>query len=172
MTATRRKLTPRQQLFCREYLIDLNGTKAAIRAGYAKRTAQPASARLLTNVMVLAEIRRLNAKRIQRLGITIDWVLRELALMGFANMLDYIRIDRSGAAAVDLSRLDRDRAAAIMEIVVEECIDPPAPGEGYRKMRRTTLRLRDKLAALEDLGKHLKLFTDRKSLSAATLETR
>lgn len=168
----RRKLTPKQQLFARNYLLDLNGTKAAVRAGYSKRRAQQQATRLLTNGLVLGEIRRLQDKRIQRLGITIDWVLRELALMGFANMLDYIRIDRTGTATVDLSRLDRDRAAAIVEIVVEECVAPPGPGDHHRKMRRTRIRLRDKLAALEDLGKHLKLFTDRKSLSAAALRAR
>ena len=47
-------LTPKQERFCQEYLIDLCGTQAAIRAGYSKHTAQPQSARLLSNVIIQA----------------------------------------------------------------------------------------------------------------------
>ena len=121
--AGRRKLTIMQRLFVGEYLIDLNATKAAERAGYSSKTAQEQASRLLSNAMVSAEIARIQKERFQRLGITAEQVLRELALIGFANMLDFVTITPDGEARVDLSRLTRDQAAAISEITVDECVD-------------------------------------------------
>ena len=63
------------------------------------------------------------SKRLQKLGITAERVLNELALHGFANMMGYVRIGPNGEAKVDLSRLIRDQAAAISEIVVEEYME-------------------------------------------------
>ena len=69
-------LTPKQYQFCCEYLIDLNGTQAAIRAGYSKRTAQEQSSRLLSNVMVREAIDRAQTERAERLELDADWVVR------------------------------------------------------------------------------------------------
>ncbi len=71
-----RKLTPRQARFIDEYLIDLNATQAAVRAGYSRKTAQEQSSRLLSNVMVAAAIEKAMAKRSQRTEITQDQVLK------------------------------------------------------------------------------------------------
>lgn len=73
------KLTPKQEQFCREYLIDLNATQAAIRAGYSEKTANEQGARLLANVSVSSTIAKLRADREQRTEITADWVLKEAA---------------------------------------------------------------------------------------------
>ena len=75
---TPRPLTPRQLRFCLEYLLGLNGTQAAIRAGYSARTANEQAARLLANVSVQAEIQRLMAERSKRTEITVDEVLYRL----------------------------------------------------------------------------------------------
>lgn len=72
------KLTDKQEAFVREYLVDLNATQAAIRAGYSERTAQAQSSRLLTNVMVRTRIEELQAKRAEKLELDADWVLRRL----------------------------------------------------------------------------------------------
>ncbi len=160
-----KKLTNKQQTFVMEYLIDLNATKAAERAGYSKKTATVQGARLLTNVKVAAEISALQSRRFQKLSITVERVLDELALLGFANMLDYITVGANGEAKVDLSKLTRDQAAAIGEISVEEFTERTGEYEDgkptFENVKRTRFKLTDKRAALVDLGKHLKLFTDR-----------
>jgi len=69
------KLTPKQQRFCEEYMIDLNATQAAIRAGYSEKTAKQQGSRLLTNVDILARVRELRSEQVKRLGISADWVI-------------------------------------------------------------------------------------------------
>ena len=70
-------LTPRQQRFVEEYLIDLNATQAAIRAGYSERTATEQASRLLTNVKVREVIDKAQAKRRERLEVTVDSISAE-----------------------------------------------------------------------------------------------
>jgi len=155
----------KRDLFVREYLIDLNATKAAERAGYCKRTARSQGARLLTNVDIQNEIQEAMDRRAEKVGITAERVLNELALLGFANMLDYIKVGPNGSALVDLSKLTRDQAAAIGEITVEEFTERTGQDENgrpiFESVRRTRFKLTDKRVALVDLGRHLKLFTDK-----------
>ncbi len=151
-------MTPKQQRFVDEYMIDLNATAAAKRAGYSEDTAAEQASRLLKNVKVSAAVAERRAKMSERLEITAERVLRELALIGFANMHDYIRLTDDGDAYVDLSALSRDQAAAINEVTVEDFKD--GRGEDARDVRRIKFKLSDKRAALVDLGRHLKLFTD------------
>lgn len=70
-------LTDKQETFCREYLIDLNATQAAIRAGYSKKTANEQGARLLANVSIQDRLAVLMAERNDRMQIDADWVLKE-----------------------------------------------------------------------------------------------
>lgn len=72
------KLTPKQDTFCREYIIDLNGTQAAIRAGYSKRTAVVQGSRLLMNANVSERIQTLMAERAERAQRSADDVLRDI----------------------------------------------------------------------------------------------
>lgn len=69
------QLTPKQERFCQEYLIDLNATQAAIRAGYSAKTAQEQASRLLSNVMVQAAIDAGKKQRSESTGITAERVL-------------------------------------------------------------------------------------------------
>lgn len=70
-------LTDQQELFCKEYIIDLNATQAAKRAGYSEKTAQEQGSRLLSNVMVQERITELKSDREKRLQIDADWVLKQ-----------------------------------------------------------------------------------------------
>jgi phage terminase small subunit len=72
-----KKLTDKQEAFCKEYLIDLNATKAASRAGYSEKTAQEQGSRLLSNVMIQDRLAELKADREKRLQIDADWVLKQ-----------------------------------------------------------------------------------------------
>ncbi len=71
-------LTSRQEAFCLEYMVDYNGTQAAIRAKYSERSASAIATRLLKNVSVLARVKELQAEKTARLCITADWVIQEL----------------------------------------------------------------------------------------------
>lgn len=71
-------LTPKQAAFAREYLVDLNATQAAIRAGYSEKTAYSQGQRLLKNAEVQAAIAKAQAQRAKRLQLTADDVLKGL----------------------------------------------------------------------------------------------
>lgn len=74
----KKKLTDKQERFCQEYLIDLNATQAAIRAGYSKKSANEQGARLLVNVSVSERLKELQEERQQRLQINQDYVLKTI----------------------------------------------------------------------------------------------
>jgi Phage terminase, small subunit len=72
------KLTEKQKRFCEEYLVDLNATKAAIRAGYSQKTAEQIGYKLVQKSSVLEYLRELRENQSRRTGITADTVLKEL----------------------------------------------------------------------------------------------
>ncbi|WP_433847111.1 terminase small subunit [Acinetobacter proteolyticus] len=151
------KLTAKQQLFVDEYLIDLNATQAAIRAGYSPRTAYSKGQKL---TKILSEqISEAQTNRSKRTHITQDMVLNELAKIGFSNMLDYVTPTNGGDLVPDFSAVTRDQAAAISEVSVEEYVE--GRGEDSRLVKRTKFKLSDKRAALVDMGRHLGMFKDR-----------
>ncbi|WP_184709918.1 terminase small subunit [Comamonas odontotermitis] len=152
-------LTPRQQRFVDEYLVDLNGTQAATRAGYSPRTANEQAARLLANASVAAAVQAAKEKRAERVEITQDMVLKELAKIGFANMHDYMRVGPDGDPVLDFSALTRDQAAALSEVTVEDYVD--GRGEDAREVKRVKFKLADKRASLVDIGKHIGMFKER-----------
>ena len=114
------------------------------------------ASRLLSNPAVAARIARLQANIADRLGLTAEAVLRELSLLGFSNMADYIAITDAGNVRLDFSGATRDMMAAVSEIVVDEFMD--GKGSDARPVRRLRFKLHDKRAALVDLGRHLNLF--------------
>jgi phage terminase small subunit len=71
-------LTPKQEAFVREYLVDLNATQSAIRAGYSAKTAESIGLQLLRKTQVAAAIAQAKAKRAERVEVTADYVLRNL----------------------------------------------------------------------------------------------
>ena len=81
-------LTPKQQRFVEEYLVDLNATQAAVRAGYSAKTADQQGSRLLANVKVSDAVAAAQAARSQRTKIDADWVLRTLAEEKAADLAD------------------------------------------------------------------------------------
>lgn len=97
-------MTDKQARFCEEYMIDLNATQAAIRAGYSPKTAQEQSARLLSNVMVQNRLAQLQAEQSRRTGVSADRVVRELAKIAFANASDLIDPE-TASVKLDASRM-------------------------------------------------------------------
>ncbi|WP_116654411.1 terminase small subunit [Pelagibacterium sediminicola] len=156
-------LTPKQQRFVDEYLIDLNATQAAIRAGYSAKTAEQQASRLLRNVKVRAAVETGQAKAAQKLEVTKERIVEELAKIGFSNMQDYMRAGPDGDPYLDFSELTRDQAAALGEVTVEDFKD--GRGENARDVRRVKFKLHDKKGALVDLAKMLGFMVDRHELT-------
>ncbi len=112
-------LTDKQTRFVQEYLVDVNATQAAIRAGYSKKTAQEQSSRLLSNVMVSEAIAKGMQALAEKTGVTAEKVIAELALIGFSNMLDYLDLSDPENLTIDLSKITPEQASAIAETRVE-----------------------------------------------------
>lgn len=147
------KLTPKQEAFVAQYLLDLNATQAAIRAGYSEKTAQQQGSRLLLNVLVQEAIAKGREKTAAKLEITKERIVEELAKIGFSNMLDYMRAGTDGDPYLDFSNLTREQAAALAEVTVEDFKD--GRGEDARDVRRIKFKLHDKKGALVDMAKML-----------------
>ena len=145
------RLTAKQDRFCREYVVDLNASGAARKAGYKARTARQQGQRLLTKVHVQQRIAELQAEVAHRLGIEAENVLQELARVGFSRIDDYLEFDDNGVTLKSSKDLLPEQLSAISEM--REII-----GQGGNKTLR--LKLHDKLAALDKLGKHFGLFNE------------
>ncbi|RHH25983.1 terminase small subunit [Desulfovibrio legallii] len=146
-----RKLTPKQAEFVRQYLVDLNATAAAIRAGYSERTAKSQGQRLLTNVDVSAALAAAKAEREQRTEITQDRVVSELAKIAFADPRELMEWGPEGVKLKDSAELTEEQAASVAEVSETTTKD----GGSLR------LKKHDKVKALELLGRHLGMFTDK-----------
>ena len=153
-----RKTAIRFEIFARNYVIDLNGTRSAIAAGYAEKAASQAASQLLSNPKVQKLIRQLQTKRADKLELKADQVIEEIRRLAFSNMGDYTRVDADGKAVLDMSAITRDQFAAVQEIREDTA---GGSGDGERKLViRTTLKLADKTKNLELLGRHLGMFQD------------
>jgi phage terminase small subunit len=143
-------LTAKQQKFVQEYLIDLNATQAAIRAGYSPSTAKEIGAQNLTKLNLKNAIDKALAERAKRTGVNADRVIRELAKIAFVKLTDVANMDeatiRDGADENDL--------ASICSIKVKKI-----PTE-FGTITEREIKTADKLKALELLGKHLNMFKD------------
>lgn len=125
------KLTAQQEMFCQEYIVDYNGTQAAIRAGYSEKTADVQAVRLLRNVKVLSRVRAIQKERLEKLAVTQESVILKL-----------------------LEIYDRCmQAKPVMEWDYNE--------RKYVETGEYTFDSRGALNALEMIGKHLAMFTNR-----------
>lgn len=149
------KLTDKQKRFVEEYLIDLNATQAAIRAGYSVNNADKIGSELLGKTGVFEAVAQGKAERSRRTGISQDRVVLELAKLGFSNAGDIINFN-TAEVRFDVSN---DDMACIQSVKVKT--SSTVSGE----MTEREIRLYDKKAALELLGKHLGMFTDKLEVS-------
>lgn len=172
------KLTAKQQRFCDEYLIDLNATQAAIRAGYSLKTARAQGQRMLTNVDIQTYISELIKKREERTEITQDSVLRELALIAFAKASDYAKvIEKDAMIEVEgnmVPVLDEDgnqvKYRTVEPILTDELTEDQKKAIAVIKKGRDGFEIKpySKIQALELLGKHLGMFTEKVEVKNTT----
>lgn len=146
-----RKLTPKQAEFVRQYLVDLNATQAAIRAGYSEKTAYSTGQRMLKNVEVQNAIAQAQVQRTKRTEITADRVVAELAKIAFADPRELMEWGPEGVKLKDSADLTEGQAASVAEVSETTTKD----GGSLR------LKKHDKVKALELLGRHLGMFTDK-----------
>lgn len=149
-------MTRKQDRFVKEYLIDLNATQAAIRAGYSPKTANEQGARLLANVSVQEAIAKAMAERSKRTGISQDRVVQELARIAFVNPQNVIN-PKDASVKADATE---DDLACIQSVKVKTM--DGAKGKSVER----EVRLNDKMKALELLGKHLGMFKDKLEVDA------
>jgi phage terminase small subunit len=149
-------LTSKKARFVEEFLVDLNGRQAAIRAGYSPKTAEVQASRLLRNAKVEAAVKEAVEARSRRTQITADLVILELAKLAFSNISDFLQVHCDGSVSVDLSRATRDKTTAIRDIIVRGCADNST--EEGRRVSLRGIALFDKLKALNMLARHLGMF--------------
>jgi phage terminase small subunit len=155
------RLTEKQKRFVDEYLIDLNATQAAIRAGYKPKWVTTNVTKLLENTSVQKYLTQQQKALSERTEITQDRVLKELAKIGFADIRKAVKwspslgeqvvgddvVQTNGVMLVDSDSIDDDTAAAVAEI--------SQTAQGVK------IKFHDKRAALVDIGRHLGMFTDK-----------
>ena len=150
-------MTKKQKRFVEEYLIDLNATQAAIRAGYSPDTAYSIGNENMKKPEIKARVDKAMAERSRRTGVNADRVVMELAKIAFVNAGDVIDAE-TATVKPDAAR---DDTAAIQSVKVKTF--------GEDGLERE-VKMADKLKALELLGKHLGMFKDKVELSGS-LET-
>lgn len=159
-------MNPKQRTFCEEYLIDLNATQAAIRAGYSEKTASEIGYENLRKPQIVEHITKLQQERSERTQITADSVLQELAKLGFGNIQNLYDEDGN---LLHPQELPPEVSATIQEVTEEVLRGATAKAttqdgedeEIAAVVLRRKYKVADKKASLELLGKHLKLFTEK-----------
>ncbi|ECD9611579.1 terminase small subunit [Salmonella enterica subsp. salamae] len=145
-------LTDKQEMFCREYLIDLNATQAAIRAGYSVKTANRIAAQLLSKLDIQNRIVELKTKRNEDVGIDADYVLRRLVEIDQMDVLDILNDD---GTLKPISQWPKSWRTTLHGLDISTTI------QNFNEETTETILKKikwpDKVKNLELLGKHVKV---------------
>ncbi|HZW51164.1 MAG TPA: terminase small subunit [Rudaea sp.] len=154
-------LSEKRARFVAEYLVDLNATQAAIRAGYSERTAYQQGSRLLSDVDIEAAIVAAQAERAERTQVTVDRVLLELARIGFSDISNY-EVDDDGNVTL-VEGADPQAMRAVSTLKRKTRIIPQKNGEPIVE-HDVEIKLWDKNTGLANCGKHLGMFAENVNL--------
>jgi len=152
---------------CQEYLIDLNQTEACKRAKYSAHTAAQQASRLFSNVKIQARIAELKAIREERTNVTQERVVKELAMLGFSDLKNYITIDKLTGAiqAKGFEDMPPGESRALKSIKEDRAIKEDANGKGVTVYDKVSFTMHDKIRALEILAKHLGMLVERHEMT-------
>ena len=139
-------LTPKQERFVQEYLVDLNATAAAKRAGYNEKTAYSMGQRLLKKVEIQNSIQEAQRSLQDRTEVTQERIIAETAKLAF---FDARKLFDKNGRPLPISELDDDTVAALVGLDVQDLTGSDGSFIGYVRK----YKLADKLRALELLGK-------------------
>jgi len=154
-----RPINRKEKMFCAQYMIDHNGAQAAIRAGYSAKTAKVVAAQLIARPHIKTYLNDLIAKQQERVQITADRVVKELAVIAFCDIRQ--AFDANGKL-INPKDMPEEVARAIASIDTEELFEWDAENKTKEYIGDSKkLKFCDKVRALEALGRHFKMFTDR-----------
>lgn len=148
-------MTNKEKLFCKEYILDFNGRRAAEKAGYSKKTARSIACTLLTNVDVKNEVNKLINARLEKLSVTGEQIIHELTKIAFSDIKDFT--DENGS--INLAQVNESISSVIAEVTISD-VKGTKNGEDFQEESIKKIKLHDKMKAIELLGKHLAMFTD------------
>ena len=154
------KLTDKQSRFIDEYLIDLNATQAAIRAGYSEKTAQEIGAQNLSKLIISEEIQKRMQKRSESTEITAERVLKEYAKIAFTNLPGIVNFNKGMMSIEDFQNLNEDQKACIKKFKCKTVVSMTESGDEV-PVEMVEVELHDKQNALGMIGKHLGMFTEK-----------
>ena len=152
-------MTPKQRVFAREYLIDLNATRAALRTGYSPSYARHAGVCLLRKPAVASTVKEGMAARARRTEIDADRVVREYAKLAFADIRRLATWGKKGVELREDTEISEEDAAAIVEL------SRTGKSQGAR------IKIHDKRAAPDALARHLGVFSRENAPRAGDLRT-
>ena len=152
MAAVKEKpLSGKELLFISEYLKDFNATRAAIEAGYSKKTARSIASTMLTKVNIQDEIKKqVDAILKDNKGLALK-VVRECEKIAFSKLEDFMTYDDNGVVLISSEQVDTSALESIQ-------FDETLTANGYTKKKR--VKQHDKLKALEILAKYTALYSD------------
>ncbi|KAB2720944.1 terminase small subunit [Brucella intermedia] len=160
-------MTPKQELFVQEFLVDLNGTQAAIRAGYSERTAKEQAAQMLAKPEIAAAINAAMGDRAEKLELTAERVLTEISAMAFYDpaeiMLEIGKADTElsdGVSVSDDGKIYGLRGPGDVRRLPDN-VRRAIVGWSWDRNGNFTVKLADKSKALDQLARHLSLYNDK-----------
>jgi len=143
-------LTDKQEMFCREYLIDLNATQAAIRAGYSDNTARKIGSENLTKPDIAQRIIDLKSERNERVEVNADYVLRRLVEIDEMDVLDILKDDGGLKMVHEWPKVWRTTLSGLDILTTVTNFDETTMESILKKIKWP-----DKVKNLELLGKHV-----------------
>ena len=158
------KLTAKQMRFVDEYMVDLNATQAAIRAGYSSRTANTIGTQNLVKLSIQAEISRRQKDLQRRTEVTQERVVMELARVAFADATDYVQVE---TRIINKGDIEVPIELAVHKETAELSADQRAAIASIKQgANGVEIKLHDKIKALELLGRHIGMFNDKLEVKA------
>ena len=145
-------LTDKQEMFCREYLIDLNATQAAIRAGYSDKTANRTGSENLSKPDIAQRIIDLKSERNERVEINADYVLRRLVEIDEMDVLDILKDDGGLKMVHEWPKVWRTTLSGLDILTTVTNFDETTMENILKKIKWP-----DKVKNLELLGKHISI---------------
>lgn len=153
-------LTDKQEMFCREYLIDLNATQAAIRAGYSDNTARKIGSENLTKPDIAQRIIDLKSERNERVEVNADYVLRRLVEIDEMDVLDILKDDGGLKMVHEWPKVWRTTLSGLDILTTVTNFDETTMENILKKIKWP-----DKVKNLELLGKHISVMAFKEQAS-------
>ena len=155
------EITDKMRQFVDEYLIDLNATQAAIRAGYSEATAQEQSSQLLDRPDIRELVEQRQKDRIDRTQLSQDLTVNELKTIAFSDVADFVIVKEGGVIEQrPFNELKKEQTRCVKKIKQTVRTAQSSDGSILHQTATLEIELHDKLKALELLGRHLGMFND------------